>query len=153
MQIQQSKIDKNQMMASIMAIIMMMIMVTMATPIQDNNVVGGGSGGGGSSGEDMIVPLDSNSLKSILLYNRLQQLIENEPEMLDLFDMDHNHLTRIIDELLAKSSQIRVRKFLNVKSNKRAAAMGVDLPDYILHINKGKNFDFSSFREKMQKSG
>nr|XP_027194040.1 uncharacterized protein LOC113788785 [Dermatophagoides pteronyssinus] len=149
MQIQQSKIDKNQMMASIMAIIAMMIMVTMATPIQDNNNVIGG----GNSGEDMIVPLDSNSLKSILLYNRLQQLIENEPEMLDLFDMDHNHLTRIIDELLAKSSQIRVRKFLNVKSNKRAAAMGVDLPDYILHINKGKNFDFSSFREKMQKSG
>lgn len=33
------------------------------------------------------------------------------------------------------------------------AAMGVDLPDYILHINKGRNFDFSSFREKMQKSG
>lgn len=31
--------------------------------------------------------------------------------------------------------------------------MGVDLPDYILHINKGRNFDFSTFREKMQKSG
>lgn len=38
-------------------------------------------------------------------------------------------------------------------TSKRAAAMGVDLPDYILHINKGRNFDFSTFREKMQKSG
>ncbi|KAH7639191.1 hypothetical protein DERF_005854 [Dermatophagoides farinae] len=143
---QESKIMATYLMASILAI---MAMVIMANPIsQDNN--NNGVGGG----DNMVVPLDSNSLKSILLYNRLQQLIENEPEMLDLFDMDRNHLSRVIDELLlSQSNQIRVRKFLNVKSNKRAAAMGVDLPDYILHINKGKNFDFSSFREKMQKSG
>ncbi|OTF71378.1 hypothetical protein BLA29_014128 [Euroglyphus maynei] len=84
----------------------------MANPIQDANANGNG---------DMVVPLDSNQLKSILLYNRLQQLIENEPEMLELFDMDRNRLTRIIDELLlSQSNQIRVRKFLNVKSNKRA---------------------------------
>jgi len=36
---------------------------------------------------------------------------------------------------------------------KRAAAMGVDLPDYILHY-KGNNWpNLGTFREKMQKSG
>ncbi|XP_046908551.2 uncharacterized protein LOC124490134 [Dermatophagoides farinae] len=143
---QESKIMATYLMASILAIMAMVIMANPISQDSNNNGVGGG--------DNMVVPLDSNSLKSILLYNRLQQLIENEPEMLDLFDMDRNHLSRVIDELLlSQSNQIRVRKFLNVKSNKRAAAMGVDLPDYILHINKGKNFDFSSFREKMQKSG
>ncbi|XP_076362159.1 uncharacterized protein LOC143253008 [Tachypleus tridentatus] len=38
------------------------------------------------------------------------------------------------------------------QDNKRTAAMGVDLPDYILHY-KGGWPDLSSFRERMQKSG
>ncbi|KFM72115.1 hypothetical protein X975_26192, partial [Stegodyphus mimosarum] len=35
---------------------------------------------------------------------------------------------------------------------KRVAAMGVDLPDYILHY-RGKSPDLGSFRERMQLSG
>lgn len=54
-------------------------------------------------------------------------------------------------------SQLIAEVFQNVRSTKRklfqTAAMGVDLPDYILHLNKGRNFDFSQFREKLQKSG
>lgn len=114
-----------------------------ASPITNQNV----------NDDEVVVPLDGTTLKSILLYNRLNQLVQNEPEVLDLLDLDRGHLSRIVDELLNQSNQIRSKKFLNVKSSKRAAAMGVDLPDYILHINKGRNFDFSSFREKMQKSG
>lgn len=110
---QESKIMATYLMASILAIMAMVIMANPISQDSNNNGVGGG--------DNMVVPLDSNSLKSILLYNRLQQLIENEPEMLDLFDMDRNHLSRVIDELLlSQSNQIRVRKFLNVKSNKRA---------------------------------
>lgn len=54
-------------------------------------------------------------------------------------------------------SQLIAEVFQSVRSTKRkifqTAAMGVDLPDYILHLNKGRNFDFSQFREKLQKSG
>ncbi|XP_054164938.1 uncharacterized protein LOC128962577 [Oppia nitens] len=36
---------------------------------------------------------------------------------------------------------------------KRAAAMGVDLPDYLLHYKGNGWSNLGSFREKMQKSG
>ncbi|XP_022237102.1 uncharacterized protein LOC111084896 [Limulus polyphemus] len=38
------------------------------------------------------------------------------------------------------------------QETKRTAAMGVDLPDYILHF-KGNWPDLTSFRDRMQKSG
>lgn len=74
--------------------------------------------------EDMIVSLNSNTLKSILLYNRLNQLIKNEPEMLDLFDLDRGQLNAIIEELLNQSKISQ--KFLKNKNTKRAGMLYCD---------------------------
>lgn len=66
---------------------------------------------------------------------------------------DNARLAKLLQSyFLSSNSNNRLPRRFGPTS-KRAAAMGVDLPDYILHINKGRNFDFSSFREKMQKSG
>lgn len=71
--------------------------------------------------QDMIVSLNPNTLKSILLYNRLNQLIKNEPELLDLFDLDRGHLNSIIEELLNQSKMSQ--KFLKTKNTKRAGML------------------------------
>lgn len=67
------------------------------------------------------IPIDANALKSIILYNRLNNLVQTEPEMLDLLDLDRSYLSKIIEELLARNANSSTKKMpRSVKSTKRA---------------------------------
>ncbi|KAJ6221135.1 hypothetical protein RDWZM_006947 [Blomia tropicalis] len=108
-------------------------------------------------GQGNYLEMDDDNSNGALDRIPLAQFVRPNPyesAYSDLYDQTEREssipVNRLLEHIYIANSRLPRRSGSNTK---RAAAMGVDLPDYILHMNKHRNFDFSQFRERMQKSG